>query len=267
MAQDLYGIFFDNDPKYINEVRQCPQIRCIKVPGSKQSKMTSIDVPEFASHINGLPDSFINLVAMWLKNEYPNGLHKFDSVSGFNNNHSDMLSSWIDEGASIPPNKRYAIFDFDRTITQIEGFMSPLQEYGLSAGMKGFSDYIEKFGTDKSLVITPLMMMKYLCGTDRLPILQSAFNLCKDKHINIVILTNNAICKADPLLIEDLMSVFGLKKKDFILLCSNEYRGNKKVTLQKELEYICSFSRGKKTVRKKTIRNIFRKKTIRKKKL
>ena len=104
MAQDLSGIFFDNDEKHINEVSQCQQIRCIKVPGSRYSKMTSIDVPEFDSHINGLPDLFINLVA-------PKRLDRFDSGSGFNIDHSDMLSRWIDEGASIT-NKRYAIFDF-----------------------------------------------------------------------------------------------------------------------------------------------------------
>ena len=244
LKNDLYGIFFDNDEKHINEVRECPQIRCIKVPGIKNIKEISIDIPEFASHKNGVPDLFIEVVA-------PKRKDLFDIGSGFNVEHYDILYDWVVEGVSLPSNKRYAIFDFDRTITQIEGFISPPR--GHSPGMAGFGQFLQKWDKYKSLDITALMMMTYLCGADRLPILQSAFDLCKDNGINIVILTNNSICTIDPLLLYDVMSVFNLRKEDFILLCSNQYRGDKKETLKANLANICRFAGGK-TVHKKTLR-------------
>ena len=249
---DLYGIFFDNDEKHINEVRECPQIRCIKVPGVKNIKEISIDIPEFATHKNGVPELFIEVVA-------PKRKDLFDIGSGFNVEHYDILYDWVVEGVSLPSNERYAIFDFDRTITQIEGFISPPRGKSLSPGMAGFGQFLQKWDKYKSLDITPLMMMTYLCGADRLPILQSAFDLCKDNGINIVILTNNGICTIDPLLLYDVMSVFNLRKEDFILLCSNQYHGDKKETLKANLANICRFAGGG-----KTLRNRFRKKTLRK---
>lgn len=257
LKNDLYGIFFDNDDKHINEVRECPQIRCIKVPGVKNLKEISIDIPEFASHKNGVPDLFIEVVA-------PKRKDLFDIGSGFNVEHYDILYDWIVEGVIIPSNKRYAIFDFDRTITQIEGFISPPQGLGLSHGMAGFGEFLQKWDKYKSLDITPLMMMTYLCGADRLPILQSAFDLCKDNGINIVILTNNTICNVDPLLLYDVMSVFNLRKEDFILLCSNQYRGDKKETLKAHLANICRFTGGGKGKKKTVHKTALRKKTVRK---
>ena len=244
LKNDLYGIFFDNDEGHINEVRKCPQIRCIKVPGIKKIKEISIDIPAFDSHKNGVPPLFIEAVA-------PNGTDFFDIGSGFNAKHFNILNAWRAEGITIPSDERYAIFDFDRTITQIEGFISPPPGY--PPGIDGLGQYLQQWDKYKSLDITALMMMKYLCGADRLPILQSAFNLCKNKGINIVILTNNGICTIDPSFLYDVMSVFNLQKEDFKLLCSNQYLGNKRTTLIANLPNICRITGGK-TVRKKTLR-------------
>ena len=59
------------------------------------------------------------------------------------------------------------------------------------------------------------------------------------------------------------MSVFNLRKEDFILLCSNQYHGDKKETLKANLTNICRFSGGEKTLRNR-FRNRFCKKTLRK---
>jgi hypothetical protein len=62
------------------------------------------------------------------------------------------------------------------------------------------------------------------------------------------------------------MSVFNLRKEDFILLCSNQYRGDKKETLKANLANICRFTGGKtvRRFRKKTVHNRFRKMALRK---
>jgi hypothetical protein len=254
----IHAIFFDNDAKHIAEVQVCPRIHCVKVPGTPWvppkglPPNISLSIPAFASHRDGVPDFFVTAVTGGTQKD------RFDPGSGFGGPHLEVLNDWIRAGKDLKAD-RFAIFDFDRTITQIEGFATPPDDSGFK-GIGGFNEYIAQYGIAP---MTVEMYMTYLCGSDRLALLRAAFDMCRAHRINIVVLTNNGACINDPLIMQDFMSVFGLSPRDFSLLCSLPYGGDKKRTLEENIAGITATAGGgKKRTRKQRSQ---KKKTLRKK--
>jgi len=227
--QDIHAIFFDNDQHHINQVVVCPRIRCVKVPGvAGMPPKVLLNTPEFARHMDGVTPAFVNTIT-------GNSVRdRFDAGSGFRSEDDDTLEGWIRDGAHLPAAGRYAIFDFDRTISQMEGFAAPPSGLG-HFGIGGFNDYLRTYNLSLDLD----MFMTYLCGSDRIALLRRAFDRCRANGINIVVLTNNGTCVDNPLLIQDFMSVFGLTPADFMLICSSPHDGNKKQALEASIAPIC----------------------------
>jgi len=249
---DIHAIFFDNDQKHIDELRVCPRIRCVKVPGRPgMPPNISLNIAAFASHIDGVPPFFVPVITGGTEKD------SFDIGSGFREEDLAVLNHWIDEGRHLH-SPRFAIFDFDRTISQIEGFTTPPSKSGLK-GIDGFNAHLAAYGVPP---MTAKMYMTYLCGSDRLELLEEAFDKCRFNNINIVILTNNGACVTDPLIMRDFMSVFGLGIGDFILICSSPYGGNKMTALNINLPICTTAGGGRKRTRKQRSQ---KKKTLRKK--
>lgn len=255
VPQDIHGIFFDNDQKHIDEVRVCPRIRCVKVPGRPgMPPNIPLNIAEFAMHMDGVTPEFVTMITGGT------GTDMFDIGSGFSDADLETLNGWIGEGRHLH-TPRFAIFDFDRTISQIEGFATAPTKSPFK-GIAGFNAHLAQYGFKPP--ITVKMYMTYLCGSDRLELLEEAFDRCRLNGINIVILTNNGACVTDPLIMHDFMSVFGLGVGDFTLLCSSPFRGNKMTALNASLP-ICTMAGGGRSRKQTRKHRSQKKKTLRKK--
>jgi hypothetical protein len=221
------AIFFDNDSKHIQEVEQCRNITCIKVPGidgmPPEVGFMEMSDDEFSDHLGDASGNMINFL-LWANDGERD---RFDSTSGMTVEHQGILQRWLEESSNTP--ERWAIFDFDRTISKIEGFGSAV------GGITGIN---RKFKAQKEgLPITAEEYMIYLCGKSRLSLLKNMFGLCIRNGVQIVILTNNGACITDPQIIVDFMNV--LDVPEFTLICSRKYRSDKSRALYAELMVAC----------------------------
>ena len=255
VPQDIHAIFFDNDQKHIDEVRVCTRIRCVKVPGIQGLPPNiPLNIPEFDRHMDGVTADFVTMITRRTQQD------QFDIGSGFGDADLETLNGWIREGSHLP-TPRFAIFDFDRTISQIEGFATTPTKSPFK-GIAGFNAHLAQYGFKPP--ITVKMYMTYLCGSDRLELLEKTFDTCRSNEINIVILTNNGACVTDPLIMHDFMSVFGLGVGDFTLLCSLPFHGNKLIALAYNIP-MCTMAGGGRSRKQTRKHRSQKKKTLRKK--
>jgi len=223
------SIFFDNDPRHIEEVKDCRKILCIKVPGvtglPNYTGYLDLTDEDFTEHLLDVSENMLNFL-IWV-----NGQERdlFDSTSGMTKEHLVILEKWLHETTYTD---KWAIFDFDRTITKIEGFSS--SGNGMSMLNRRF---IQENKEQNATPVTAEEYMTYLCGKSRIPLLREIFDVCKRHYVKIVILTNNGACITDPTLMIDLMRVVGVD--DFELICSRRYESDKGRALHEELAYAC----------------------------
>lgn len=216
------AIFFDNDRRHIEEVEDCRNIICIKVPGMeglpREMGVMELSDEDFIEHVGDASGDFINFL-VWVNGGEQD---RFDPTSGMNIEHERLLVRWLEESANR--RERWAIFDFDRTISKIEGFAS------VGGGIQGLNDLFRR-------PISAAEYMTYLCGKSRIQLLTRMFQLCKDNYVKIVILTNNGACTTDRQLIADFMKVLGVQH--FQLICSRSYESDKGRALHAELMDAC----------------------------
>jgi hypothetical protein len=106
------GIFFDNEHARIDQVHDyCPRIECVKIPDSGYPELVDIpvQVPEIESS---------DYVAIIRNMPGEKGKDVFDAASGIERIHVDRLHAWYEANRD---QRCVAIFDWDRTITKIEG--------------------------------------------------------------------------------------------------------------------------------------------------
>lgn len=226
------SIFFDNSSEHIEEVEDCRNILCVKIPAidglPEKTSFMDLSNIDFVDHLGDASTNMINFL-IWVNNGESD---RFDVSSGITKEHAKIFYKWLDE--SRYRSERWAIFDFDRTITKIEGFAS------LRGGMRMLNRYYKEYAKTQGAVaepISPQEYMTYLCGKSRLGLLENMFESCKNNGVNIVVLTNNGACITDPTLIIEFMSVFGVT--DFELICSRSYGSDKGRALHEELMDAC----------------------------
>ena len=166
-----YAIFFDNDGTHVTAVSVCPRIKCVKVNCTEDNPETRLPENVFP------PKEYKKKLSPDGKNIYDimapkAGEEMYDSHSGIQAAEIAILYDWINQlpqkGAAA------AMFDFDRTITVMEGFDPSLStEPGFT--YKGY--------------------MNYLCGgTERCSKLIKMFAVLIENSIDIIIVTNNGSC-------------------------------------------------------------------------
>ncbi len=193
------AIFFDNDPAKVAQVtKACPLIKGITVPetpgtsgpgrSSKSLIVKYSDEPlkSIISESGGDDNIYIKTARSHGQDD-----EHFDPVSGISSEHVEQLNIWLAETASQTP--RAVIFDWDRTITKVEGVLlpskhnprSPISTMLLTVGLIGIK-------TDKDLIES---MLQIICGAPaRLAMLRGMFNTIKDSGADVIILTNNDSC-------------------------------------------------------------------------
>jgi len=224
MAEYKAAIFFENDPdQYANVQRVCRNpcnIDIIKISETRHLR----DIPWSAPPLQKLiaDNNFSeNPYLTFIQSQGITG-DQYDQVSGIQQEHIEVLQSWITKTATQIP--RVALFDWDRTITVFEGNYYPASRQLLSEMPGGVPEGFER----DTLV--------YLCGGEgRVALIQQMFQICEDNGIDITILTNNSQCIDFFEDFEKLMKTFG--DFTFKYICSVQFNSNKGLALQKTPGY------------------------------
>ena len=185
-------IFFDNDEAKINQVAsQCNDIELVRVPESDVAAANPSAInPAYA--------------ALWTPhNIYMNAYTRIHAANGtphqFFDIHSGIqipefaiINDWVTRSAALGV-QRTAIFDWDRTLTMVEGIVLPIPGPGQNAltirDLMSLYPPFAPFGAPLNYVED---MLIYLCGgAIRLQTLRDMFRYLHFNDIDIKILTNN----------------------------------------------------------------------------
>jgi hypothetical protein len=135
----------------------------------------------------------------------------YDINSGIQDKEMAILEQWIIDTNQYP--SRVAIFDWDRTITVIEGINFMAKEISPASVSDIKSALLRKYPTALSLIqplkdITAEDLLKYLLGgEERLYKMRNLFNTCFKNNVSLVILTNNG-ASIEPAFIDMLNNLF-----------------------------------------------------------
>jgi hypothetical protein len=205
------GIFFDNEQKYIDSVSKAfSDINCIKVNetnyGNKWDWQNKITDDKFKSdYIDKNELEYNSLYKLLLEKQTSEDKTKFpfydpklrcDIDSGLDNKSKDDLDKWI---GRIKDGEKYcALFDWDRTISQIEFIWSRGNLYNVDKTFEKTGYFVHPLFDDHPIdnTITDEEYLEFLCGgKTRLALLRSMMDKCKDNNIDIIVLTNNINCR------------------------------------------------------------------------
>ena len=174
-------LFFDNDIKHVEAINEmCPLIRAIHV--NEDASFTGTDM----SKLTAYSDS-IGLKAndnTYVKALIDTGLGEDKIAAGLTDKQIDYIKMWAQ--TDLPEKK--IIFDWDRTITRIEGFV-------FTRRTKASAD---KLDTLFSLTVYGVKiedMVVYACGgQERLDKLIEMMRILQESGVDVNIVTNNAAC-------------------------------------------------------------------------
>ena len=230
MQKYAAAIFLDNDQGNIDAFESAlPTIRCIKVAESP-GRYPRSDITDPASDVakytakSGLENNFYVKFMKHTKNHVEN----YDPLSGIDAGVIGQLETWISETAGGP---RAAIFDWDRTITKMEGVLIPVS-YAAESLVTYFT---QKHPTiiDDSDIIEDYCI--FLCGGhERLALIRGMFDSCKAADIDIVILSNSASCSRSKYYFEELINNIVRPAKPITFICSHLYGGDKVAALMSD---------------------------------
>jgi hypothetical protein len=234
------AIFVDNDAEKVKQVKEyCGNVVAVQIPESHCINKTQTIVTTLLAEQPRAIDTENNLYfKLHTVNRAPHIF--YDVKSGIRKEHITALKHWIIDTTHAP--KRYAFFDWDRTLTMCEGVILPERAHALPNIADAYKQFNVPNGTETQIYED---MSIYLAGgAKRLAMLRSMFDLLNDKGINIVLLTNNGACVSatQKLYFEKLARKFiGYDDIDFICssTTSDPYslkhtqRGNKGYALRK----------------------------------
>jgi hypothetical protein len=177
------AIFFDNDAKYIQNVQQYCDISAVHVGETRGfttrmiSPLPKIYRDDFGT-IGEAKNPYYDLVG--------GQGDLYDVQAGFKEEHERLLDQWIE---TTKGKKRIAMFDWDRTITKIEGYSYPDGDYTI----KQFGELYEK------PTLTATHINQYLCGgIGRYEFIKGVMKKCKENDVDILIISNNGMCQSSP---------------------------------------------------------------------
>jgi len=227
----MEAIFFDNNQESIDNLKDnCEHVRLVKIDEtSPDAKLVSFYDPDFASYLASLsPNSYVDLMKVVSTND------AYDKRSGIQDKHLPIFTNWLLRTPKYLD--RAAIFDFDRTLTMVEGFskfpsFSKLKETLLNwliqardsnvLFRRGYQTKIDQLLALPDPTIHDMVV--YLMGGEtRLSMLRKLFQTCVSNNVIIVVLTNNTACSGT-LFDEILHELF--QDIPYTKVCSNAARG------------------------------------------
>ena len=188
------AIFFDNDEAKINQIAsKCNNIELVRVPESDEAAANPSAInPAYAALWTPHNIYFNAYTRVHAANGTPHQF--FDIYSGMQLPEFAIINDWISRSAELGV-QRTAIFDWDRTLTMVEGIILPIpapaqMDLTLTQLMSTYPPF--KF-TGAPLTYVEDMLI-YLCGGPiRLQTLRDMFAHLRANDVNIAILTNNPV--------------------------------------------------------------------------
>jgi len=198
MAEEPYDhvIYFDNAQKHIDEAAEdCPQIYAVKVPHkSEVATLIQMENPEFKAFLDTLgTNTYVSFLQAMLGKK-PSDM--YDPTSGIQAKEINIYNEWEAKTATSG-TRRALILDWDRTLTQVEGFI--LTQHAMTS----FEDNgIVNYWKNKNMLKDPLpeavlledTLLYLFGGKERLTMIRNWLQSVAEKGIKIIILTNNAGC-------------------------------------------------------------------------
>ncbi len=206
------GIFFDNEQSRVDQVIEACSAGNMKVVKVKDSCMSSVKTIDNQAPAN-IIDKSTNLY--YKLHKVGRAAHLFyDKVSGVQQAEIDILHKW--EKQTRKAENRFAFFDWDRTLTMVEGIVMPgiitipqkmlqstkpndIREVKrIRKANESFVNLYEFYGVSGPDVSEDRIyedMCLYLAGgAERLALMRQMFEFLRSKNIKVVIITNNEAC-------------------------------------------------------------------------
>lgn len=161
------AIFFDNVQAHLNEVKaQNRNIKLVKIPDTQPCNGFGKTEEPYKSYLASLgPNTYVDELPLY---------DMYDPVSGIQENHIRILNRWLSQTRYA--HQRAAIFDWDRTLTMVEG-LYPIE----STETLHFED----------------ALLYLMGGSKRLFLLRKMFDKLHRLKVELFILTNN-MASLDP---------------------------------------------------------------------
>jgi hypothetical protein len=203
-------IFFDNDMNHVQSMTRLPNCTSIRVDDSQPNTLS-----------NGIPNGYRDYFAR-LGNTYAiNVVQKYDkkpdlTSHGFTSSeHIPMLYDWLSRTRGV----KIAAFDWDRTITNVEGMIVP------------------KYPINYSDIRVPNedVILYLLGGPERVDEIRRMFAELHRNDVNVFIITSNGNCINRRDIFLSLLKVLDPLFIDENLICS--YGANKYTTFKDNSEY------------------------------
>ena len=254
------GLFVDNDPQKIAQVDKCKQ--------EGKDNMTTLQVKQTDEGEGVWPvvfedkDKFIDYIETYKVNNKLSGEGRIaadifkeisiqsaksiqkgwrgplikiyqegiDEESGISDKNILSIQDWVNDKVAPKTGKQlFVMFDYDRTLTKIEGgifFGNSIEE---------LKAYLNSYGFDTTGLTANGFIEYYVGGPERLRMLQNMFDFLYKNNVKIYIVTNNPACLIERSrgLLDEVLRVL-TRNRPLSYLCGAEYRGNKYTTIQSE---------------------------------
>ena len=229
------AIFFDNEEIHFQKFLGCDSVTLVKIPSSKILE----EKPWSEYSAVNIDNTYFSVMKTIYTGDY------YDKSSGIQAEHIDMLHKWSAETSGLT---RAILLDWDRTITQVEGFICPydaqkMEEYKSTLIRELDSqspDFIKEVSILRGLPnITAEDMLLYLIGgKERLKQIREMLDFSHKKGIQIVIITN-ALSSQSPVFDELLDKLFNKIPYTKISSRFAPFYGDKYLALQPRFSSIC----------------------------
>lgn len=249
------SIFFDNDMDNIKQFGGRPKVVAIKIDEGPLMETPFITFP-FYRELKKSGNTYLN----FLETLGYTG-DTYDNVSGVSAVHIDE----VDRDYVVPnPTVKYAIFDWDRTLTKFEGFFMDRTATFVGDGyLESIRDQLRRKNDLVNLnkltglpSVTAEDMLIYLFGgATRLKQIREwvVYFQGEDREMNVVILTNNGSCSYPGF--RELVDAFA---PECAIVCSKPYGGNKEIAMLANMPAAITGGRrrrGKKTRTKRAAKS------------
>lgn len=230
------AIFFDNDPKQIELVREhcnARRVEVVQIPDTRELKGDNIiSIGEKV----GLTQKNNTYIAMRVKQSQALGRaagERYDEKSGIQKVHLQQLVQWLEKTSDTA--NRVALFDWDRTLSMFEGVTlveAEHRDFKFEDPVTGAPAYSVDQIREDTLI--------FLMGRERLEILREMMRLLLRNNVDVAIVTNNTSCPN----VHTMTYFNGLVQQlmqnvPFSIVCSLPYRGNKGIALSTHYPNIC----------------------------
>ena len=241
-----HALFFDNDITYVNQfLPYCDLIMPFHVGGLQHIGSFPVTLwsdPAMVQYVGSLTQEgrdFADVVKnMTVISFSPNEQGDvIDFESGITEDHYYTITNALIQIAAREgvTQRIAAIFDFDRTLSIIEGFIGAISPpVKPNSGIEGYINHLYDSGylqtPTGNLNVTPNGIIEYILGGPRRKyIIQTLIaQICNMGH-PVIILTNNAVGINNPEFIKDFFPGY---QNQIEVICARPFNGNKPLALK-----------------------------------